>query len=79
MIFPEEKEKWLCTTLELLKLMQIFGYVQIAANIKLKVSFPYQAKMLRHNIYIIEKKYLDQRTRSMQALDLLSLFKVISR
>lgn len=79
MIFPEEKEKWLCTTLELLKLMQIFGYVQITANIKLKVSFPYQAKMLRHNIYIIEKKYLDQRTRSMQALDLLSLFKVISR
>lgn len=56
MIFPEEKEKWLCTTLELLKLMQIYGYVQIAANIKLKVSFPYQAKMLRHNIYIIEKK-----------------------
>lgn len=79
MIFPEEKEKWLCTTLELLKLMQIFGYVQITANIKLKVSFPYQAKMLRHNIYIIEKKYLDQRTRSIQALDLLSLFKVISR
>lgn len=79
MIFPEEKEKWLCTTLELLKLMQIFVYVQITANIKLKVSFPYQAKMLRHNIYIIEKKYLDQRTRSMQALDLLSLFKVISR
>lgn len=72
MIFPEEKEKWLCTTLELLKLMQIYGYVQIAANIKLKVSFPYQAKMLRHNIYIIEK-------RNMHALDLLSLFKVISR
>lgn len=38
MIFPEEKEKWLCTTLELLKLMQIFGYVQIAAKTESFIS-----------------------------------------